>query len=33
MHIALEYMDAGTLVDVIKEVGAIPEMIIGMMTV
>jgi serine/threonine protein kinase len=26
-------MDAGTLVDVIKEVGAIPEMILGMITV
>ena len=33
VNIALEFMDAGSLADVIKEVGKIPEMIIGMMTV
>lgn len=33
VHIALEYMDAGSLADVIKEVGKIPEQIIGLMTV
>lgn len=33
VHIALEYMDVGTLVDVMNEVGAIPEMILGMITV
>ena len=32
VHIALEFMDAGSLADVIKEVGKIPEMIIGLMT-
>lgn len=30
---ALEYMDAGSLADVIKEVGKIPEQIIGLMSV
>ena len=29
---ALEFMDAGSLADVIKEVKKIPEMIIGLMT-
>lgn len=33
VHIALEYMDAGSLADVIKEVGKVPEIIIGMITV
>jgi serine/threonine protein kinase len=33
VNIALEYMDGGSMADVIKEVGKIPEMIIGMMTV
>ena len=33
VHIALEFMDAGSLSDVIKEVGKIPEMILGLMTV
>jgi hypothetical protein len=33
VHIALEFMDAGTLADVIKEVGKIPEMLIGMIAV
>ncbi len=33
VHIALEYMDAGSLADVIKEVGKIPEQIIGMLAV
>jgi serine/threonine protein kinase len=33
VNIALEYMDGGSLADVIKEVGKIPEIIIGMMTV
>lgn len=33
VHMALEYMDAGSLADVIKEVGRIPEQIIGLMTV
>lgn len=30
---ALEYMDAGSLADVIVEVGKIPEIILGMITV
>ena len=30
---ALEFMDAGTLSDVVKEVGPIPEMILGMITI
>lgn len=29
---ALEFMDIGTLCDVIKEVGSMPEMILGMIT-
>jgi serine/threonine protein kinase len=33
VHIALEYMDAGSLADVVKEVGKIPEIIIGLITV
>ena len=33
VHIALEYMDAGSLAGVIKEVGRIPEQIIGLITV
>ena len=33
VHMALEFMDAGTLSDVTKEVGSIPEMILGMITV
>lgn len=33
VHIALEYMDAGSLADVIKEVGKIPEPIIGMIAI
>lgn len=33
VHMALEYMDAGSLADVIKEVGKIPEQIIGLMSV
>lgn len=33
VHMALEYMDAGSLADVIKEVGKVPEQIIGLMTV
>lgn len=33
VNIALEYMDGGSLADVIKEVGKIPEIIIGMMTI
>jgi serine/threonine protein kinase len=33
VHIALEYMDAGSLADVIKEVGKVPEIIIGMITI
>lgn len=33
VHIALEYMDAGSLADVIKEVGQVPEQIIGMITI
>ncbi|CDW76221.1 UNKNOWN [Stylonychia lemnae] len=33
VHMALEYMDAGTLSDVVKEVGPIPEMILGMITI
>jgi len=33
VHIALEFMDAGSLGDVIKEVGKIPEEIIGLITV
>lgn len=32
VNIALEYMNAGSLADVIKEVGKIPESIIGMFT-
>lgn len=30
VHIALEYMDAGTLSDVVKEVGKLQEVVIGM---
>lgn len=33
VNIALEYMDAGSLADVIKEVGKIPEVILGLITV
>jgi serine/threonine protein kinase len=33
VHIALEFMDAGSLADVIREVGKIPESIIGMITI
>jgi serine/threonine protein kinase len=33
VHIALEYMDGGSLADVIKEVGRIPESIIGMIAI
>jgi len=33
VHIALEYMDKGSLADMIKEVGKIPETIIGLMSV
>lgn len=33
VHIALEYMDVGSLADVIKEVGKVPESIIGMITI
>jgi len=33
VHIALEFMDAGSLADVIKEVGKLPENILGMITV
>ena len=33
VNIALEFMDGGSLADVIKEVGKVPEMIIGLMTV
>jgi serine/threonine protein kinase len=33
VNIALEYMNAGSLADVIKEVGKIPELIIGMFTI
>ena len=33
VNIALEYMDGGSLADVIKEVGRIPETIIGLMTI
>lgn len=33
VNIALEFMDAGSLADVIKEVGKIPEIIIGMITI
>lgn len=33
VHIALEYMDAGSLADVIKEVKTVPEIILGMITV
>jgi hypothetical protein len=32
VNIALEYMDAGSLADVKKEVGKIPEIVIGMIT-
>ena len=30
---ALEYMDAGSLTNVIQEVGKLPEMVIGLLTV
>ena len=33
VHIALEFMDKGSLAEVIKEVGKIPETILGLMTV
>lgn len=33
VHIALEFMDAGSLAGIIKEVGKMPEMIIGLLTV
>lgn len=33
VHIALEFMDKGSLAEVIKEVGKIPEPILGLMTV
>ena len=33
VHMALEYMDAGSLAGVIKEVKQVPEPIIGLMTV
>ena len=33
VNIALEYMDAGSLADVIKMVGKIPEPIIGLITI
>mmetsp|Transcript_42913 Transcript_42913/g.41265 ORF Transcript_42913/g.41265 Transcript_42913/m.41265 type:complete len:162 (+) Transcript_42913:160-645(+) len=33
VNIALEYMDGGSLADVIKEVGKMPESIIGLITV
>lgn len=33
VNIALEFMDAGSLAGVLKEVGKIPEMIIGLMLV
>lgn len=33
VHIALEFMDKGSLANVIKEVGKLPEQIIGLMTV
>lgn len=32
VHIALEFMDAGSLADVVKEVGKVPEIILGMIT-
>lgn len=33
VHIALEYMDVGSLANVLKEVGRIPESIIGLITI
>ncbi len=33
VHIALEYMDVGSLEDVKKSVGTIPEDILGLMTI
>jgi serine/threonine protein kinase len=33
VHIALEFMDAGSLAGIIKEVGKMPEMIIGLLNV
>ena len=33
VHIALEYMDGASLTDVLKEVGKIPETIMGLITV
>lgn len=32
VNIALEFMDAGSLADVIKEVGKVPEIVIGLIT-
>ena len=33
VHIALEFMDKGSLAEVVKEVGKVPETILGLMTV
>jgi serine/threonine protein kinase len=33
VHMALEYMDAGSLASVIKEIKQVPEPIIGLMTI
>lgn len=33
IYIALEYLDAGSLADILKEVGRIPEQVLGLMTI